>query len=190
MRRIVWSLALVLMAAGTAQALTVRDVIELTKAGTGEQVLLALIEVDGSLFNIDRQTLNQLEAAGVSEKVIVALIRSGRTNQTDPALTAPQPMPQPETVYVPQPGPAIVQQVAVPVLVPVYVPIAVLPHGRTRVPRVVDTNTDLVPPSITAPIQLQGRTRFLTDTPPPPREAEPVYWGWGGKLRPDAWKPK
>jgi hypothetical protein len=24
---------------------------------------------------------------------------------------------------------------------------------------------------------------------PSPRQVEPVYWGWGGKLRPDAWKP-
>ena len=41
-------------------------------------VLLALIEVDRSVFTIDTPTLKKLKEAGVSETVIVALIRSGR----------------------------------------------------------------------------------------------------------------
>ena len=50
MRR-AFSLALAVFAAGIltagrAEALSVRDVIELSKAGLGEEVLLALIEVD------------------------------------------------------------------------------------------------------------------------------------------------
>ena len=34
------------LAAGRAEAVTIRDLIELTKAGLSDQVLLALIEVD------------------------------------------------------------------------------------------------------------------------------------------------
>ena len=34
---------------------------------------------------------------------------------------------------------------------------------------------------------------FWLGAPPPPlyqqKAQKPVYWGWGGKLRPDAWKP-
>jgi len=61
-----------------ADALTVRDVVELTRAGLGEEVLLALIEVDRSVFPIDAATLKELKVNGVSERVIAAMVRSGR----------------------------------------------------------------------------------------------------------------
>ena len=38
--------------AGPADALTIRDIIELTRAGVGEDVLLALIEVDRGVYPI------------------------------------------------------------------------------------------------------------------------------------------
>ena len=59
MRRIaplLFTLALTFLPA-RADALTVRDVIELTRAGLGEEVLLALIEVDRSIFPIDAATI-------------------------------------------------------------------------------------------------------------------------------------
>ena len=72
---------LVLMLAGTvcrAEALTIRDVIELTKAGISDEVLLALIDVDAGVYANDAETLKALKEAGVSERVMVALVRSGR----------------------------------------------------------------------------------------------------------------
>ena len=189
MRRIVLGMAVVLLVAGTAQAVTIRDIIELSRAGVGEEVLLALVQVDGGLFNVDRETLTKLKAAGVSEKVIVALIRSGRTDAPEQVASVPPPAPPPETVYV-QPAPTIevVREIAVPVAVPVYVPVpvSVRTHGRFNDRRTVN----VVEPSITAPALIQGGTRFQTDTPPRHDDAEPVYWGWGGRLRPDAWNPK
>jgi ABC-type amino acid transport substrate-binding protein len=82
MRRIVSfvlvAFAATLLTAGRAEALSVRDVIELSKAGLGEEVLLALIEVDPSIFAIDASTLKQLKGAGVPDRVIVAMIKSGQ----------------------------------------------------------------------------------------------------------------
>ena len=72
-------LAVLALAAGRADAVTLRDVIELSKAGLSDQVLLALIEVDRGVFAIDTPTLKELKQAGVSDAVIVAMIRSGRT---------------------------------------------------------------------------------------------------------------
>ena len=46
------------LAAGRADALTVRDVIELSKAGLSDSVLLALIDVDRTVFSIDTATLS------------------------------------------------------------------------------------------------------------------------------------
>ena len=78
MRRTVFAFVFALFVSTAAQAVTLRDIVELTKAGLGDEVLLALIDVDGGVFDIDAATLKSLKAAGVSERVIVALVRSGR----------------------------------------------------------------------------------------------------------------
>ena len=95
MRRILMLLCLILpLAAARADALTVRDVIELSKAGVGEDVLLALVEVDRGIFPNDVATIKALKQAGVSEKVITAMVRKGRMPQEPPAAPAPEPEPQ------------------------------------------------------------------------------------------------
>src|SRR5262252_5949888 len=89
------------LAAGRAEALTVRDVIELSKAGLSDSVLLALIDVDRSVFSIDTATLKQLKSAGVSDAVVVAMIKSGRdrvegVQAMPPVAQEPAPMPEPQ----------------------------------------------------------------------------------------------
>src|SRR5262249_1573354 len=97
-RSLVAVLALVLsLAAGRAEAVTVRDVIEWSKAGLSDSVLLTLIDVDRSVFAIDTSTLKQLKSAGVSDAVIVAMIKSGREARVQdappPLVQDPAPMP-------------------------------------------------------------------------------------------------
>src|SRR5258708_23007631 len=94
--------AVMAVAAGRAQAVTIRDVIELSKAGLSDPVLLALIEVDRGIFPIDTTTMKQLKEGGVSEAVIVAMIRSGRTpraQEPEPA-QAPPPRPEPQVIVI------------------------------------------------------------------------------------------
>jgi hypothetical protein len=168
-----------------ARALTIRDVIELHRSGVGEEVLLALIEVDPSIFAIDSATIKTLKSAGLSERVIIAMIKSGRTQPPPatvaPAAAQPEPVaPQPQVVVVDhhdaeQPAPAV-REVAVPV--PVYIPVETRRRNHATIQRngVDDPYGPLRhPPS--------------TVTPVPPKKAEPQYWGFGGKLRPDAWQP-
>jgi hypothetical protein len=83
-------IAILAITAGRADALTLRDVIELSRSGLGDQVLIALIEVDRGVFTIDTNTLKMLKEAGISDQVIVALIRSGRTQP--PPEAAPVPL--------------------------------------------------------------------------------------------------
>lgn len=165
-------LALVLVPAARAEAVTIHDIVDLTRAGLGEEILLALIEVDGSVFNIDTATLTMLKREGVSERVIIAMVRSGRTR---PPVQEPAPV---EVVESPPPAPTVViehhdRPVPVPVAVPVYVP--VFPRRGHFIDRRVDghfiDHDDLI------------NKRDLV------KPAEPVYWGFGGKLRPDAWQP-
>ena len=185
MRRVALILVAVLaLSAGRADALTVRDVIELSKAGLSEQVLLALIEVDRGVYSIDTATLKQLKAAGVSDAVIVALIKSGRTKPIEPE-PAPAPAPEPRAPEViviehrdtpavaPQPQPY-----PVPVAVPVYVPV---PTGN-RSFRHGETVSTILPTD-------QGLVRARVPVPQNCLKAEPVYWGFGGKLRPGSWEP-
>ena len=153
-------------AAVGAQTLTTRDIVSLTKAGLGEEVLVALIEVHRSVFPVDGDTLKMLKDAGVPQNVIVAMVRSGRD------ILQPEPMPEPQETVATRPTatpPQVVvidhqsedrpvREVAVPVAFPVYVPVRV--HRSRSV----------------EPIR-QGR------------QVEPVFWGFGGKLRPDAWTP-
>ncbi len=163
-----------------AEALTVRDLIELSRAGLGEEVLIALIEVDRRVYPIDPATLKSLKEAGVSDRVIVALIRSGREQ---PAWEPPDPFQLPAEAYQPpDPQPPVVviehhheaQPVMVPV--PVYVPVPTPSWHRGGVRQVESTyvpfqsGPPVVRPQVVEP-------------------ARPVYWGFGGKLRPDAWQP-
>ena len=161
MRRWLFALVLTLVpAAGFAQSQvpSLKDVVELTKAGLAEDVILTLIEMNGSVYPTDAETLKSLKAAGVSPAVIVALVRSGRQTavpavQEAPPVTASEP----EVIVVEREAPEPrVREVVVPV--PVYVAVPTYRSHRRAEP---------------------GRHQPV----------EPVYWGWGGKLRPDAWKP-
>lgn len=171
---------------GNAHALTIRDIIELTRAGLGDDVLLALIEVDRGVYAIDIATLKQLKAGGVSDRVLVALVRSGRGANVDaPAARNALPDPDPPAPHVvvidhhDQHAEHVerIREVPVPVAVPVYIPVG--PRSRHRPIDRTFNAAEFVPFQ-------SGPPAARPATPP---KAEPVYWGWGGKLRPDAWQP-
>jgi hypothetical protein len=169
-----------------ADALTVRDIVELTHAGLGDEVLLALIEVDRSVFPIDSASIKQLKADGVSERVIVAMVRSGREAPPPPeqfpsdaaVAAALPPPPEPQVVVIDHHDAPVVREVQV--AVPVYIPVAT----RSVHARAVEGSSNGIPVS---------SDRWIAEHSPqqsaPRQHAEPVYWGFGGKLRPDAWKP-
>lgn len=160
-----------------AEAITIRDIVDLSRAGMGEEILLALIEVDGGIFRIDTETLTMLKREGVSERVILAMVKSGRTRPAaEPAA------PPDDIVQMPAPPPVVViehqdREVPVPVPVPVYVP--VYPRYNRYG---FDRRVDYVDRDFLDRDPATGRLE-------PARPAEPVYWGFGGKLRPDAWQP-
>jgi hypothetical protein len=168
-------------AASTAEALTIRDIVELSRAGVGEDVLLALIEVDRGVYPIDAETLKTLKSAGVSERVIVALVRSGREPLPEPEplpvvpVAEESPAPQPQVVVIEHQEPVVRE-----VLVPVYV---TFPSGRAFRRKTADGTvvaTERFIPFQSAPPPVQ---------PVVQEPRHPVYWGFGGKRRPDTWDP-
>ena len=71
-----------------ARAATLKDVSELSRAGIGEAVLIELIEMDDIAYpltggRLRAPTLRALKRAGVSDMVLVALLRSGRSADGD-----------------------------------------------------------------------------------------------------------
>ena len=61
-----------------ASAVTVQQVVALSKAGVSETVILAVIDRDKSIFTIDPEQLVALKADGLSEKIVLAMLKSGR----------------------------------------------------------------------------------------------------------------
>ena len=185
-------LTVLAVSAGRADAITIRDVIELSKAGLGDPVLLALIEVDRGVFSIDPATLKQLKNAGVSDAVIVAMIRSGRTQPPVEAAPAPvsttDPDPatrerEPQVIVIDHHDAPAPVTAPYPVAVPIYVPVQTntgFNNFRNFDRR--ETVTTVVPTDM-------GLVRARVPVPANCIKAEPVFWGFGGKLRPGSWEP-
>ncbi|CAN5887586.1 hypothetical protein BH18ACI5_BH18ACI5_11510 [soil metagenome] len=186
MRRliVIATLALAPTLTATAQTLSARDVIELSKAGLGEEVLLALVEVNKSVFPVDRESLKSLKDAGVPANVIVAMVRSGR-NQVEQALPVPQPTPaMPQDIIDGDGMTARERELE-----------RADERARDRelerdLERIRATRREsqyvapvAVPVPIYVPVPVQRRPQQV-------KPAEPVYWGWDGKRRPDSWDPE
>jgi hypothetical protein len=115
----------------TTYAISVRDIMELARAGLSDEILLALIDVDQTIFTLSPEQIVQLKKAGVSDRVIVAMLQQGRKSPAvaDPPETRdPLPTTMDPAQYMapaPQPPPApTTTVVVVPTLYPypIYVP--------------------------------------------------------------------
>ena len=181
---LVWSVAV-----AAAGAVSVRDIVELSRAGLGDEVILALIDIGPVRYDLDTQQVLELTRAGVSDRVILAMLRSER-----PA--PPVVMPAPP---VPRSPDAAESDVVRPdsarrtldrrtdglVVLPVF-PTAVRPPLPPRRFREVEAPP---PAPRTSPFGVDlFFSPSLVATPAAPPTA-PVYWGWGGERRPDTWDP-
>ena len=196
--RVFVAAAALLLSVGGArsEAVTLRDVAKLTDAGLDPQVLIALIEVNDLVYELDAERLLELNRAGVDDRVLVALIRSGRrVAQVQVATIAPPDAESPpplvigrrrETVDRSRPG------ATVPARSPstssvtiqrqstlVSIPFVVSAGGQSR----------QVPPDVS-----QDPRDFNSFAPTFGAAARghdagsgTRYWGWGGRLRPGAW---
>jgi len=106
MRWLLLALALGLFTPSRADAVTLDEVVALSKSGMSEQVILALIERDQTLYTMTPAQLMKLQREGLSDTILLALIKSGRPNEAPvPASPAPSALPaaeprSPEVVVV------------------------------------------------------------------------------------------
>jgi hypothetical protein len=61
-----------------ASAVTVDQIVALSKAGISEPVILALIDRDRTIFTIDPEQLVTLKQDGLSDAILMAMLKSGR----------------------------------------------------------------------------------------------------------------
>jgi hypothetical protein len=73
-----------------ASAVTVQEIVSLTKAGVSEPVILALIERDRNIFTITPEQLLALQKEGLTDAVLLAMLRSGRQELPQQQPVSPQ----------------------------------------------------------------------------------------------------
>ena len=121
----------------TASAVTVQDIVALTKAGVPDTVLTAVIDADRTMFTLSPEEIIRLRKAGVSDRVLLKMIGSRR----EFAPPEPEPLPpseqQPTEVVVvgSAPDSPLTQQTTiVPYPAPYYVGVPIFggqpSHGR------------------------------------------------------------
>ena len=172
-----------------ASALTIHDVIELSKAGVSDEVLLELIHVDHRVYTIDADAVKRMQTGGVSDTVMLAMIRAGRdvapsgaaevSASGSGAVAPPASAPQPQVIVVDHAdAQPVTREVEVPVPVPVAVPVAVpvVPFHQQHISTIITTDTG-------------AAVRARVPVPANCTKVEPVYWGNGGKRRPGTWAP-
>ena len=147
----------------SAGAVGVEELFTLKANGLSDDILVALIESDGSVFQLLPDDVVVLYRRGLSEKVLLAMIATARRAV---------PQPQPEVTITPTPMQQtmiqpfqLVNSSPVEVYVPVSTPVTVY----TAV-------TPLIPHRIDRFDRLDGLDH-----------SKPVYWGFGGELRPGSW---
>src|SRR5215831_4241191 len=98
--------AATLLAPAVASAVTLSDIVALSKAGVSEPVILALIDRDKPIFTITPDDLIMLKKEGVTEAIVVAMLHSGRDEVPPPPQAMELPPPtEPNVIIVDRPVP-------------------------------------------------------------------------------------
>lgn len=169
MRRFLAVFVLICGLAVPAEAVTLRDLVGLSKQGLSDDLLIALVEAEKSVFHLTASDVKSLKEQGLSDRLLIHLLQTPELRRTSEAAAATAaeraaPAARPverivERVIEAPPQVVVVERVEA-VAVPVYIPVQARDDERER---------------------RRDRDR---DKP-----ATPVYWGYGGKLRPGSWKP-
>ena len=88
MRAVLPLLVLLALVPTPASAVSVQEVVALSNSGVSDEVILALIERDKTIFTIDPDELVALKRQGVSQTVVLAMLRSGRSQPATPTEAA------------------------------------------------------------------------------------------------------
>jgi hypothetical protein len=88
-----------LAAPPAASAVSLTDLVELTRAGLSDDVIVALIQTDRTIYDLDATTVLDLKRSGVSDAVVKALLANGR-DAAPPGQNAEAPLVAPTLVII------------------------------------------------------------------------------------------
>jgi hypothetical protein len=132
--------ALLLAVPAAARAVTVDDIVALSKAGVTADILVAVIDADQTMFNLTPEQIIALRKAGVPNEVVVKMIGTRREfvvhEDVPPPLIVGQGPPEREVDSAFMPAiigiPFLAPLQFVPVVPVVPVPVAVRPARSPR----------------------------------------------------------
>lgn len=84
-RRSLFAALVLLMAAQTGYALSIEEIIDLSKASVGDEVIVAQIEATGAIFALSAADLIRLKENGVSERVLMRMIQTRQARREEAA---------------------------------------------------------------------------------------------------------
>jgi hypothetical protein len=87
-----------------ATTTTIRELLQLKAAGVSDDVLIALIESDGSVFRLTAEDIIDLRRQGLSERVILAMLATARRAVAPPRIGVRDPIGQPTRLVQPPPA--------------------------------------------------------------------------------------
>jgi len=191
----------ILLGASISPALgaTVQDLIKLKAAGLSDEILIALIESDGSVFHLKADDVIAIRKEGLSEKVIMAMLMTAVKRAPAPVVSRPvsasTPAPPSDAAVTPPvvqvyepPGAAPEQNVQTTIPPPVVINVTQKVEQRVEQPRGRDDSRAMY---ATYPYYPYYYPVAVAIRPTVPVKApDPVYWGFGGQRRPDTWKDK
>jgi hypothetical protein len=160
MRRILLAFVILCGLAARAEAVSLRDLVDLARQGTSDELLIALVEAEKSVFHLSPADIKQLKADGLSDRLLIHLL------QTPTLRPAPEP-----TLHIADARPRV------------------RPSEAPAVVIVNHVETVAVPVYVAVPVQRSER-KHRDDEGRKEDKASPVYWGYGGKLRPGSWKDR
>ena len=209
--RVVLASTLLVGQAAAASGATIQDLIKLKAAGLSDDILVALIEADGSVFHLKADDVIAIRKEGLSEKVIMAMLATtikkspppvaARPAATAPSVAAPsaaaQPQAPPPAVATPlvqineqaEGGyDATAQPTAAPAspVAPVVINITQRVEQRTESGR-SDAAYPMYPNYPYYPDHPLAGPVYVAPAVPV-RTAPTVFWGFGGQRRPGTWK--
>lgn len=174
-RTFVVATLLLLPMTAAAQTLTIRDLVALSQAGLGDDVLIALIEADGSIFRLGPLDVLELKKLGLNDPVLIKMIQTGR-----PAAVPPPAAPPRDNNFRSDDRSSSDDDRQSRSSPPVVVQQTVVQEVHVEAPR-QPREREYVQVPVYVPVVVQPRR--------PEKEPEPVYWGFGGQRRPDSWQP-
>jgi len=163
-------------AASSAWAVTVKELLDY-KGRLSDDILIALIESDGSVFHLTAADVVSLLDQGLSERVVTAMLRTSTPVRAARPL-APAPEPEAALAAAPAadvPAQSVVETPPAPVVVNVTQTVTQQVEER---PSVRTVEVPVAVPVFVPVVSAHERRP----------EPAPVYWGFGGARRPDTWQ--